>query len=578
MMKKLVLLLALVIFNLSTTLSQGIEKQQKNKVSAGRISPGEISVKGFSLNKDAPINLQATFARYKKLNRELVFYSWIIESGSRQVIWHSLEDCKNLYSNREGKIEYEGALDLEAGDYEIYYSAMFEHMHNNVNNIEVSELIGKLYDLLTEDDDFLSVNERKFYIEAIGDQSFFSGHNGRGYLNSVKNNAIAAFVRLKDDENKQKRFYLKEESQINIYSLGEGRGSEKYDYGWIYNLDSHEKVWPNEKTDFNHAGGGSKNHQAFQTITLPRGNYQINYVTDDSHSWERWNTLPPDDPQSWGILVWADKDDRTHIAEGRTNNKPAIELTQAKNDAYLAQGFELTKDMDLSVLCIGEYDEHVYDGGKIVDADTREVKWEFKGHKAKHAGGADKNKMINRDIHLKKGHYILYYSTDNSHAYGSWNDAPPFAPELYGISIWTKNQRDSKYITPYNAGSYQEKMVITGITAVGDHEHKTQTFTIEKSGEYRVYAIGEGDEDEMFDTGWIKNMDSGQIIWEFTYRKSTHAGGASKNRMFNGNIYLQKGTYKLYYKTDGSHAFNDWNETPPRDKENYGIQIRTLNH
>lgn len=77
----------------------------------------------------------------------------------------------------------------------------------------------------------------------------------------------------------------------------------------------------------------------------------------------------------------------------------------------------------------------------------------------------------------------------------------------------------------------------------------------------------------MYDTGWIKNMDSGKIVWEMTYRVSEHAGGAGKNRKFNNYVLLPAGNYRLYYESDGSHSYMDWNDDPPVDQMNYGIKI-----
>jgi hypothetical protein len=46
------------------------------------------------------------------------------------------------------------------------------------------------------------------------------------------------------------------------------------------------------------------------TIMLDKGSYKLHYVSDDSHSFNNWNTDPPDDPSMWGITVYRqDKDD-----------------------------------------------------------------------------------------------------------------------------------------------------------------------------------------------------------------------------------------------------------------------------
>jgi len=36
---------------------------------------------------------------------------------------------------------------------------------------------------------------------------------------------------------------------------------------------------------------------------------------------------------------------------------------------------------------------------------------------------------------------------------------------------------------------------------------------------------------------------------------------------------LPKGSYTLFYETDDSHSYRNWNDDPPRDPEMYGITI-----
>jgi len=77
----------------------------------------------------------------------------------------------------------------------------------------------------------------------------------------------------------------------------------------------------------------------------------------------------------------------------------------------------------------------------------------------------------------------------------------------------------------------------------------------------------------MYDYAWIENANTGKVIWEMTYRKTSRAGGAQKNRIFNDQILLPKGEYYVIYETDDSHSFDDWNASPPEDPGNWGITI-----
>ncbi len=108
---------------------------------------------------------------------------------------------------------------------------------------------------------------------------------------------------------------------------------------------------------------------------------------------------------------------------------------------------------------------------------------------------------------------------------------------------------------------------------VGDDERRQKSFILEKETEVRIYALGEGRDGEMYDYGWIEDGKTGKTLWEMTYRMTEHAGGAEKNRRFDGTITLQPGEYTVHYRSDGSHSFDGWNDDPPSDPFNWGITI-----
>jgi len=114
--------------------------------------------------------------------------------------------------------------------------------------------------------------------------------------------------------------------------------------------------------------------------------------------------------------------------------------------------------------------------------------------------------------------------------------------------------------------------VIAQIVQVLDNEDKSVAFSLSSSQEVRIFAIGEGQAGQMYDYGWIENTDKGLPVWEMQEPKTTHAGGAGKNRKVDVVITLPAGNYKLRYKTDDSHAFDHWNSLPP-DINFWGIAV-----
>lgn len=395
-------------------------------------------------------------------------------------------------------------------------------------------------------------------------------------VNEFSKNALISIIRAGDNQYIKKSFTVTDPLKLNILEIGEQTGTEMVDFAWIVNANTYEKVWPNNETKFKKAGGGSKNKTVFQTVNLPKGNYTLFYITDDSHSYDKWNVLPPYDPQFWGITVWPDEADKGKAKVVELADPFVLSLTKARDNDYLSKGFTLKKEMKIRVISEGESsgDFDMADYGWIVNTDTHKTVWEFTQRKSQYAGGAEKNKIINEEITLPQGNYIAYYATDDSHAFNDWNAAPPLIPELWGISILVDSNKDSFVLT--DSQTSPSKQVLAEIVKVRDDERLNKEFTLAKESKVKIYAIGEGQDGDMVDYGWIKNRATGKVVWEMTYRTTERAGGADKNRMFDGVILLPAGDYTLYYETDDSHSFRDWNDTPPFDQDHYGITVSLM--
>ena len=114
--------------------------------------------------------------------------------------------------------------------------------------------------------------------------------------------------------------------------------------------------------------------------------------------------------------------------------------------------------------------------------------------------------------------------------------------------------------------------VVAQLVQVLDNEDKTVEFSLPRAQQVRIFSIGEGLAEQMFDYGWIENVDKGTPVWEMRAEKTAYAGGAVKNRKIDVVITLEPGKYKLRYKTDDSHAFDHWNALPP-DINFWGIAV-----
>jgi hypothetical protein len=189
-----------------------------------------------------------------------------------------------------------------------------------------------------------------------------------------------------------------------------------------------------------------------------------------------------------------------------------------------------------------------------------------------HGGGDQKNRLFDGVVKFERGDYIVYFVTDDSHSYWDWNSSPPYDQEGWGITILAADEQfDPNSVADYEP--QKDGTILAQLVRIRDGEHERERFTLERDRDVRIYAIGEGKDGNMYDYGWIEDANTRKVVWEMTYRQTEHAGGASKNRLFDDVIRLKKGEYFVYYETDDSHSFNDWNDSPPYDPVNWGITI-----
>jgi CubicO group peptidase (beta-lactamase class C family) len=101
-------------------------------------------------------------------------------------------------------------------------------------------------------------------------------------------------------------------------------------------------------------------------------------------------------------------------------------IDNVTDDQYKIVEFELKEDTAVRVYAVGEgVDYCMTDYGGIENAQTGELVWEMYAIFSEHAGGASKNRKLDRIIPLPAGKYRLHYRSDNSHAFEMWNDLPP---------------------------------------------------------------------------------------------------------------------------------------------------------
>jgi len=558
----------------------------------------EVKSAGFTLSEDRTVHINAlggagktggvsigiTFGETKGMYA----YGWIIDAKTRNVVWEMT--TKNT-SGKYDRCKFDDDIELKKGSYEVYYAAVgyareswFSHIWINIDRRTDSEKGlhhgDNFFDFFDHEDISDEFMERAKEYGITLSAANISGIEN--FESPVKNDmAIVSLIRAGDDASLKKSFTLSIDMPVRISAIGESMSNDEMDdYGWIINSDTRQQVWRLERENSKRGGGGKKNVKFDGTVKLQKGNYEMFFITDGSHSCDDWNAQPPYDPFNYGITlsVYNESDKNFIIVHDSLpkEKKTIVSLIHPRNDDFLSAGFTLNEEAKLRIYVIGErdYAENMADCGWIINAKTRVTVWEIEdvGNKTSHAGGAEKNRMVNEVITLPKGNYIAYYQTDGSHTYNDWNSSPPFDKEYYGLTIFSTDE----FFDPSSVSSFKEgdeENVLAQIIRVRDHQYIEKSFTLDRAMTVRIYALGESEDHHLADYGWIESMETGETVWEMTYKKTERAGGAKKNRKVITKIQLQKGEYKLHYESDGSHSFDGWNDDPPNDRSHWGITV-----
>ena len=494
--------------------------------------------------------------------------AWIINLQSREVVWE-LSAATTTQGSR-GLREFKGSTRLPAGSYTAYYASFPD---------------GEYW----TDDNGKHKSERKWHW--FGDepvQNFKLVVHGAGHVLSPAEtdrlrttNAASDVVSLHGSFHEQFQetgFALTKPTEVRIAAEGEAREDGEFDLGWIINADTRTPVWRFTWRDSKPAGGAPKNRRVNTSLKLQPGRYAVFYATDDSHDPSEWNAQPPHDPDGWGITVSViDAEARaavkTFAYEHVPENATIVALTGVGNNASKKQGFTLTRPMDVRIYALGEgRNGRMFDYGWITSAESRKRVWTMEYEATELAGGDQKNRLVDTTIHLEKGSYVVHYLSDDSHSADEWNATAPRDGRRWGITVLTSTGPvDRTAVLPFD--ETRDPAILAELTGIRDDEQVRKDFSLDRDTDVRIYALGEGTGGDMVDYGWIEDAKTGRRVWDMTYRVTEHAGGARKNRRFDGIVRLPAGDYVLRYQTDDSHSFGDWNAAPPDDPDAWGIAV-----
>ncbi|NWF99620.1 MAG: hypothetical protein HXY19_01575 [Thermoanaerobaculaceae bacterium] len=497
---------------------------------------------------------------------------WLLDATTRQVVWQ-LATARCTRAGR-GLLSCTDSVRLPAGEYELYVSSYRSLRFWSGDHFDLFRFVDELLRGFEDESERLV---DRIQVSVVGRGRSLGENTPERVRTRLGSGAIVALAGVGDGASLRRGFELATSAELEVWALGEVTRESVFDFGWIASLATGETLWRLDYLHSEPAGGAPKNRAARTPLHLPAGRYLVAYVTDDSHSFPDFNAAPPFDPMAWGIVVRGKGRGvaaRTfEVGEG-VGGAVVAALTEVRNRQHRRQEFVLKQPAILRIKAVGEaYGDAMADYGWIEEASTGRKVWEMRFGDTDHAGGARKNRMVDTRISLPAGSYVVHYVSDGSHAFGSWNAAPPREPELWGITLVAVGGA-AGVERPEAAAPHPATGVLARIERVGDNEHRIVPFRLEEDAEVEVRALGEGSAGRMWDTAWIEEEATGRTVWEMTYRQTEHAGGAQKNRLFLGTVFLHAGAYSLHYESDGSHSYGGWNAASPPDPEAWGATVR----
>lgn len=379
---------------------------------------------------------------------------------------------------------------------------------------------------------------------------------GAGYTSAVydfllsmqhRKKPLIALEKIGDSREIKSNFNLNQTTEFVLFASGEQADSLR-DYAWLEK--DGKTIWQMNPEKARYAGGAIKNRIQIVTLKLTPGNYSLCYRSDDSHSFEKWNRLPPNLPELWGAQIYKiSSGEKVWLEDHLQEIKPPYKLSSNNiSDIFL---------------------------------DENESVWI-----ATLGGGLNK-------VHLNS------YSDSSKVAHEPTSPNPVFASYSYlsgsDRPAFRQNEQDKKEMVFHEYRTYPDSFVTTydkrllenirrlktrentiaEILKAGNNLKLEQNFLLTEKTQVLIISMGEVSGRQPNDFGFLS--EDGKIIWQQTFKNSRYAGGGVKNRISVALKTLKPGSYSTGYRSDHNHSYKNWNRRPPENSDLWGIQILAIN-
>ena len=547
------------------------------------LETGKLSHEAFTLDAPAPFLVEAAGSFETSAPASpLAAYGWILRRDTRELAWRM--DPARLEHDNGTLVHVRDSLMLPAGVYDVFFTTYGPSPESRRG----ASFLGLKHHWTNDEDDWMmtltpaeaGTEARTITGEKVEDLAPGGPDLVWTTAPAGRRNHTASFL-----------FQATDTLMLNLYAIGEFCGEDRHpcDYGRLEDAASGERLWEMTWRNTKAAGGWSANRRFRGDVALRPGVYRASFETDGRHHYDHWRANPPYDPAAWGLTLHTDNPAAVSAFDPWRMREPLILLTEVPNDALRTAQFVVTRPIRLIVYALGEISDSgsPYDYAWVEDNASGRRIWEMTRDASQYAGSGERSNRVEiAFLKLDPGTYTLAYQTDGSHAFGDWRNGEPPHSERWGVTLFPFSPRidttafrllepaetaEAPSTPPLGAGELLFKK-----TRLGNDVHLRFPFELDQPTRLHIYALGEISASGSYDYGWIERADTGETVWKMTLPDTEHAGGDDRNRRFDGVITLPPGSYILFFKTDFSHAYGDFDGGAPDTPEDWGITVERL--
>jgi hypothetical protein len=404
---------------------------------------------------------------------------------------------------------------------------------------------------------------------------------GRLVLGPPKPKGLVVMTNLKPYTLKKAAFEVDESTVMVVSATGSADersgASGLAASAWIISAPDGRAVW-----DMQHqsllAGKGALRRVKADTIVLESGQYEAFFSSHGQLLRHGGRKLRRDRDAWQFVLRPAEKNAPArlidHVRDDAVGSSVVWDATRLRNNEHRDYLFEVVQPTTVKIAATGQVqqdsNDEPNDHSWIENIVSGQRVWSFTSRESEPAGGLPYNRRFSGEVTLADGVYRAVAETDRSHAYSRWLGNPPWAPEAWGLRILAEDQ---SAIEPFDP--WQSRQPIVSIMRVGNDRDITQRFEVAQHVAVVICSMGEVMRHDEFDFARLsrEQRDLPEVIWAMDYGNSKHAGGASKNRYAESFLLLDPGMYMLEYESDGSHAWDSWNESEPDFPDRWGVSM-----